>query len=119
MDTQKTPRKPRKPVIVCQYKNLLDRHSELIERHSILLERLSTVIMGNGTPENGLLFMFRAFLERENGRKEDIAEIKKELKDSFEASSKAVKALEIYQAEMGGIEEGTKTAESKKLTAET
>ena len=40
--------------------------------HGVLLERVALVTLGNGTPENGLLFMFRAFLEREKDRKEDI-----------------------------------------------
>ena len=60
MATSKTPRKKRTTEVVH-----ICIQEETLARHGVLLERQGTVLLGNGHPEDGLLFMFREFLERE------------------------------------------------------
>jgi hypothetical protein len=91
---------------------------EEIARHGELLNRVALATLGNGTPENGLLFMFRAFLEREKERKEDIKEIKNKLEMAISSSNTTAKALDMYKAEMGGIDIGKKETEEKKTKEE-
>lgn len=52
-----------------------------ITRQGIFLERLGKVTLGNGHPEDGLLFMFREFLEHDKRKQEDIQLIKESIKD--------------------------------------
>jgi len=53
--------------------------AEIIERQGILIERIGKITLGNGTPEDGLLFKFRRFLDYHDKVVSDIKEIKTKL----------------------------------------
>jgi hypothetical protein len=86
---------------------------ETLKRQEELLSRLGLVTLGNGNPENGLLFMFRIFLEEDKKRQNDIAEIKTAVKESIESSLKTAKILALYKAEMHGVEIGAAKKSAK------
>lgn len=111
--TFKTPRRKKNNV------THLCVQEDILKRHDVLLERQGTVLLGNGHPEDGLLFMFREFLEREKKRKEDIAEIKLKIENALSATATTQKALDMYKAEMGGIDKGeSDTIEKQKIADE-
>jgi hypothetical protein len=108
IDMSPTKKRTPKPRIVhsCTQEENLKRQGEL-------LDRLATVTLGNGHPEDGLLFMFRVFLKERDEMKADIKEIKGKVDDAIGASDKTKHALELYQAEMGGVSNGKKEGEAK------
>jgi len=97
-----TKRKPRAKVVhICTKKKLLDR--------------IVLVLFGDGTPEEGLSFMFREFMRDHTRVVNDITEIKGKVIEAIESSGKAIHAVETYKAEMQGVEigEGKNTAKKK------
>lgn len=80
----------------------------------VYLNRINTVLFGNGHPEDGLAFMFRAFLEKEKSKEADIAEIKKQVGEAVGSAMTAKHALELYQKEMEGREKQQKIENDKK-----
>ena len=107
-----TPKKPqrtsKKVVHICS-------KEETIERQGVLLERLGKVTLGNGTPENGLMFMFREFLENDKRRKEDIQVIKESLKGVNENHNVLIREITIVGSELNSFKE---TIEARKETEE-
>lgn len=115
-----TKRKPairvQKIVHTCTQEENLRRQEENSKRHAELLERLGIVTLGNGHPEDGLLFMFRAFLERDKQRVLDLERIDKKLDDAIKANATTRNALNIYKAETEGIKKGSENANKDQNT---
>jgi hypothetical protein len=83
---------------------------ETLRRHGEVLDRISTVTLGNGHPEDGLLFLFRAFLKDRDEMIKDIKDIKSKVDEAIGASARTRNALDKYKAEMGGVEKGKEKA---------
>jgi len=115
---KKVKKKPTTQVHICNQEATIMRQGEL-------LERLGLVTLGNGTPENGLLFMFREFLEVDKRRKEDITDIKDSLKEVnanhnvlLGEITRVGSDLVAFKAAINGNKEGKKDAEERHNVAE-
>ena len=87
--------------------------AETLARHTELLDRFSKLSLGNGHPEDGFLFKLEAYINNHKTIIEDVAEIKKTVREAIELSGKAIHASEIYKAEMTGMEAGQGRADKK------
>jgi hypothetical protein len=69
-----------------------------------LLDRIGLVLFGDGTPEDGISFMFRESLKHQETLSKDVQEIKGKVTEAIESSGKAVRALESYKKEISTVE---------------
>jgi hypothetical protein len=81
-----------------------------IKRQGELIERIGKVTLGNGTPEDGLLFQFRSFLIDHKKSVDNVAEIKGMVTKALEDAATTRHAFELYKTH----EEGTNEAEREK-----
>lgn len=79
------------------------------------IRRINEILVGNGHPEDGLAFQFKVFMKDHTKVVEDIAEIKKNVNEALASSGKAARAIELYKAEVNGVEigEGKRSVKSK------
>jgi hypothetical protein len=94
-------RTTRKVVHVCQKEDYLDR--------------VNLILFGNGTPEQGIIFVVKQYLVEHPKLVKAVEEINGKVDKAIEDARIANKAVEMYKAEMNGIEigEGKKTAKKK------
>lgn len=90
---------------------------ETIERQGILIERIGKVTLGNGTPEDGLLFKFRKFLIEHDEIKNDITEIKGMVSNALKDAETTRHAFELYKTHEEGTIEGKKEKENRDIIA--
>ena len=90
-----------------------------------VLNRLSEILVGNGHPEDGLAFRFKAFMIGHEKVLEDIVTIKDgvaKLNEKVEANAKvavtAQRAIEKFKLESEAYDAGLKDAEDKKVIAD-
>lgn len=88
-----------------------------IKRQGELIERIGKVTLGNGTPEDGLLFKFRTFLEDHNKMVENINDLKVKVEQSLTDSATTRHAFELYKTHEEGAEEGEKEIKERAVIA--
>ena len=89
--------------------------AKTLERHSVLLERISEVTLGNGYPEDGLLYKFRKFMDEHLVVVNDIAEIKEKLSSVTEINT-TLEINRLVNVEVDKIKEKMKAEQNIKVT---
>jgi hypothetical protein len=93
-------RTTRKIVHVCQKEEYLDR--------------VNLILFGNGTPEQGLIFIVKQYLVEHPKLVKAVEEINGKVDAAIENSRVAISAVDKYKATMDGVEIGEGKREAKK-----
>jgi hypothetical protein len=84
----------------------------------VQLERMRMILVGNGDPKTGLAFKMEESIQDIATIKNDITDIKTQLKETIAAASTAASSLEKYKLEVKSFENGKNDAEEKRNIAD-
>jgi len=84
----------------------------------VQLDRMRVILVGNGDPKTGLAFKMEASIKDITSIKDDISEIKNQLKESITAASTAASSLEKYKIEVKAFNDGKDDVEEKQSIAD-
>jgi hypothetical protein len=81
------------------------------------LDRMRLILVGNGNPKTGLVFLVESSIEHQKIIMDDISSIKSDIKTALESAGTATRAIEMYKAEEISKDTTKKDIEDRAIVA--